>query len=202
MLNVYESTDLNRALAPVVDAFDSLEVPYYIGGSVASSFHGALRSTMDVDLSAQLTEAHLVPFLQAIEDQYYVSEAAAREAVRRKTSFNLLHNETSFKVDIFVSRQRDFDRSVYERIQRGELDDSHDPLTVMMPTPEDIILLKLEWYRLGNEVSERQWNDLTRLVEFHRDSLDMEYLLTWAMNLRVADLWQRLYEEVAAKYRD
>ena len=46
---------LIEALNPVAAAFRELGVKFYVGGSVASSFHGASRSTMDVDLVGKLT---------------------------------------------------------------------------------------------------------------------------------------------------
>lgn len=51
-----ETDDLVDALAPVVSALQKLEIRHYVAGSVASSFHGAARSTMDVDLVAEMTE--------------------------------------------------------------------------------------------------------------------------------------------------
>src|SRR5262245_5531084 len=44
-----EASELIQALRPVLDELNRLGVRYYIGGSVASSIHGAARSTLDVD---------------------------------------------------------------------------------------------------------------------------------------------------------
>ncbi|MBC8449572.1 MAG: hypothetical protein H8D78_17635, partial [Chloroflexi bacterium] len=38
----------------VVDALETLDVPYAIGGSLASALHGVMRATMDADLVADL----------------------------------------------------------------------------------------------------------------------------------------------------
>ena len=86
-----ELEELVDALLPVASALRKLGVRHYVGGSVASSFHGAARSTMDVDLVCELTEDGISPFIQSIGTDYYASETAMRDAVRRKGCFNLIH---------------------------------------------------------------------------------------------------------------
>ena len=49
-----ETDDLIAALSPVVAAFNDLKIPHYVGGSIASSIHGAIRSTMDIDLVCEM----------------------------------------------------------------------------------------------------------------------------------------------------
>jgi hypothetical protein len=62
------------------------------------------------------------------------------------------------KVDVFVARSGAYDRSVLSRVVRKSLDES--PREYDLATAEDVILRKLEWFRLGNEVSDRQWRDV------------------------------------------
>lgn len=188
-----EDDDLVLALGPVARAFHSLGVPFYVGGSVASSYHGAVRSTMDVDLVCELTDDQVARLLSQLGQDYYASEPAIREAIRRKSSFNLIHYSTSFKVDVFVSQQRPFDRQAMTRAQNGTLG-RNAALTVPFATAEDIIVIKLQWYRLGNETSERQWNDVSRLRALLGDSVDAEYLRQASQSVGVHDLLQRLLE--------
>ena len=58
--------------------------------------------------------------------------------------------------------------------------------------PEDVILFKLEWYRLGGETSERQWLDVQNVLKAQAERLDREYLAHWAAELGVLDLLERL----------
>ena len=136
------------ALEPVARLLQSRGIRYYIGGSVASSFHGAVRSTMDVDLVCELTEEDVPFLLKQLGDDYYASEPAIREAIRRKSCFKLIHLATSFKVDALVSRQRPFDLQTILRAQIGTLG-LEKTLAVPIATAEDIIIIKLEWYRLA-----------------------------------------------------
>lgn len=190
-------SELLQALLPVVDQLDRLGVRFCIGGSVASSVHGAARSTLDVDLGAELDEVAAVRLVAALQKEFYVSKQAVLDAVRRRSCFNLIHLATSFKVDVFVSKGRAFDRCVQDRAVRDSIGEG-GLLVAPIATAEDIILLKLEWYRLGNETSQRQWSDLTTVAKLQANRLDHDYLRFWANELGVADLAERLLSEVHA----
>jgi hypothetical protein len=57
---------------------------------------------------------------------------------------------------------------------------------------EDVLLAKLEWYRRGGEVSERQWTDVVGIVRVGSGALDVDYLRLWAVPLGVKDLLERV----------
>lgn len=190
-----EYDDLVAALSPVSAALTKLGIRHYVGGSVASSFHGASRSTMDVDIVADMTDAAVSEFLKCFDKDFYVSEAAIRDAIRRKSCFNLIHLPTSFKVDVFVSRQRPFDVAAMNRATVEHLGDSHS-LEIHVATAEDAIISKLEWYRKTNETSDRQWDDVSRLLKLLGDAADVEYLRQSAESVGVEDLLERLLSQV------
>lgn len=186
-----DQDDIVAALSPVVQAFRSLNVRHYIGGSVASSFHGATRSTMDVDVVAELNDQAITPFLALLGDDYYASESAIRNAVQQKTCFNLIHYPTSFKIDVFVSRDRSFDQDAMSRAVLGQIGSQID-IEILLASPEDTIISKLEWYRLGNETSERQWQDVSKVLTLLGEQADFSYLRHAAESVGVADLLERL----------
>ncbi len=192
---VTDYDDLVAALSPVSSALNTLGIRHYVGGSVASSFHGASRSTMDVDVVADMTESVVSEFLKCFDRDFYVSESAIRDAIRRKSCFNLIHLPTSFKVDVFVSRQRPFDVAAMNRATVELLGDSQS-LKIHVATAEDAIISKLEWYRKTNETSERQWDDVTRLLKLLGDRADLEYLKMSAESVGVQDLLERLLRAV------
>lgn len=186
-----ETDDLVAALTPVAAAFDSLGVRHYIGGSVASTMHGAIRSTMDVDVICDLRADQVDALLAAFGAEFYVSHAAVRQAVESRSCFNVIHLPTAYKVDVFVSRGRPFDVAAMERAIPLPLAEGREA-TVRVATPEDSIVAKLEWFRLGDETSERQWHDVSRLVALHGDALDLEHMHRMAASVGVADLLDRL----------
>ncbi len=186
-----EADDILAALAPVVAAFDGLGVRHYIGGSVASTMHGAIRSTMDVDVVCDLRADQVEAFLAAFGADVYVSQAAVRQAVEKRSCFNVIHLPTAYKVDVFVSRGRPFDVAAMERAIPLPLAAGRET-TVPVATPEDSIVAKLEWFRIGDETSERQWQDVSRLVALHGDVLDLAYMRRMAESVGVAYLLDRL----------
>ena len=186
-----ELQDLVDALKPVVDVLNEIAAPHYVGGSVASSFHGATRSTMDVDIVCVLSDVAVPVLVSRLSDRFYISESAVRDAVRRRSCFNLIFYANSFKVDVFVSRGRPFDIQSMQRARPHRLGDSPG-VDVPIATAEDVIISKLEWYRLTNETSQRQWEDVSRLKELLGDEIDRSYLQTAAQSVGVADLLEKL----------
>ena len=86
-----------RASLEVIRVLEDLDVPYLVGGSLASSFHGTPRSTNDVDLVADLRLAHVPLLAAALEADFYLDRDRIRSAVRSRSSFNIIFLETMFK---------------------------------------------------------------------------------------------------------
>jgi hypothetical protein len=180
----------------VVEVLDDLNVPYAIGGSLASSWHGVSRATFDSDIVAALELPHVRPFIDRLHHAFYVDEGAMREAIDRRRSFNLIHLETMFKVDIFIAKNRRFDRMQMANRRLHAVADE-PARSAYFASAEDTILAKLEWYRLGGEISDRQWQDVLGIVKAQGDRLDWAYLREQALGLSVADLLERLAGEQA-----
>ena len=178
----------------VVDALDSLEVPYLITGSLASALHGATRSTMDADIVAKLRAEHAEPFVQKLGEGFYADLDAVREAIRLKSSFNAIHLDSAFKVDIFVCGDRPFDQAQLERRALHQIFPTASR-TAYFATAEDLVLSKLEWFRLGGESSYRQWGDVLGVLRVQGTALDRAYLRQWAKELGLTDLLERALEE-------
>jgi hypothetical protein len=182
-----ESLDNLRVVREVTSAFDRLGIPYALGGSWASSFHGEPRSTFDADISVEPFSGLESALVASFGPDYYVSLEAVKEAVREARTFNVINTIAGFKVDVFVRKDTAFARSVMSR--RAPISVGDDPaLGLVMISAEDTILLKLEWYRLGGEISERQWLDILGVMRVQGDRLDRGYLDRWAIELGVADL--------------
>lgn len=185
-----------QATMLVIHALDQLEVPYVIGGSLASAVHGVMRATMDTDIVADLHLEHAQPLANALSQSFYADVEMIKDAIEHHSSFNLIHLETMFKVDVFIPKEREFDQL---QIRRGTSQIiATDPAEeALVATAEDTILAKLEWYRMGGEMSERQWRDILGIMKIQAENLDLPYLHKWADNLGVADLLQRALQQSA-----
>jgi hypothetical protein len=183
------ASQILAAIMPVIEALEELGVSYHIGGSVASSIYGILRATIDADLIADIRLEHVRPLVIRLQTDYYIDEDMIRDAIKRRSSFNLIHLETMLKVDVYIPKTRQFDQEELRRVQQEVLLEGTRPLNVA--SPEGTILNKLEWYRMGGEVSDRQWNDILGVLKVQGTHLDMTYLQRWAANLKVTDLLER-----------
>ena len=177
----------------VARALEQCGLRYVVGGSLASSVSGEPRSTLDVDLVVAIHAADVEPLLAALGDDFRADAEAVHRAVRR-SSVNVFHQATSTKVDLFVLGGSPLDEQALER--RVRLRVAADPERFLyVYTPEDILLQKLRWYRLGGEVSDRQWRDVLGIVTVQDRGLDEEYLRRGADLLAVAELIERALRE-------
>ena len=171
----------------VVEALEQLKLPYFVGGSLATAVHGVARATMDVDLLVDMQVDHVGLLAQQLGDDFFADVEMMEKAIRQGMSFNLIHKETMFKVDIFPKADRPFDQSQLNR--RISLPLAMDPeRRAFIASPEDNILAKLDWYRKGGEVSDRQWQDVINVIKIQGDRLDRDYLHQWALQLGVEKL--------------
>lgn len=191
------TSQILAAITPVVEALEQLGAPYHIGGSVASSIYGILRATIDVDLVADLRLEQVRPLVKQLEAAYYIDEDMIRDAIRHRSSFAVIHLDTMLKVDIFIPKSRLFDQEELRRVQQEVLAEGTRPFNVA--SPEGTILNKLEWYRMGGEVSDRQWNDILGVLKVQGTHLDMAYLQRWSASLNVTDLLERALVDAGLK---
>ncbi len=191
---MFLSSDELAVFRDVVGKLTTLGIPYALGGSLAASVHGYFRQTHDADITVEPFPGKEQRLVDSLGEAYYASLPAIEEAVRKRSSFNLIHNETAFKIDVFVRKDDPFELSAMLRRVAASLPESPDQ-PIILQSAEDLILFKLRWYRLGNEVSEKQWTDILNVLKIQAPRLDIAYLDHWAGQLGVADLLARARQE-------
>ena len=187
-------TDPIRVTLQVTSVLENLQIPYFIGGSLATAVHGVARATMDVDLIVELGAYQVSAFVNQLGEDFFVDNEMIETALHQGTSFNIIHKETMFKVDIFVGKDRPFDQSQFSRRVAYQLTDQAEE-RAYFASAEDNILAKLEWYRLGGEVSDRQWTDILNVIKIQGENLDSDYLQSWADQLGIGDLLNKALSE-------
>jgi hypothetical protein len=137
---------------------------------------------------------HIQPLVAALSKEFYADDEMMRDAIEHHSSFNLINLETAFKVDIFIRKSRAFDQMQLER-RRPSVIAINPEQKIYVVSPEDVILSKLEWYRMGGEVSDRQWRDILGVLKTRAGELDIDYLRKWAKELKVTDLLDRALKD-------
>jgi hypothetical protein len=182
-------------VARLARAFDDLAIRYVVGGSLASSLYGVPRATQDVDLVAEIELPLVEPLTNALAYEFYVDAGMIRDAIRRRASFNVVHLATMFKADVFIPRGDAWSHEELSRARGEQFDTPDGKVTIRFASAEDTLLHKLVWYRLGNQVSDRQWGDVLGVLKVQSGSLDCEYLEHWARLLNVSDLLSRARQQ-------
>jgi hypothetical protein len=191
------NAEIRIATEPLIRFFEANQIEYHIGGSVASSAHGIPRTTLDVDLVANIGTHHVEQMVQSLQSAYYIDASMIENAIKTESSFNLIHLETIIKIDVFILKKDAFDQQAMRRAVEGTLSMGEaEPFHVRFSSPEDIILHKLSWFRLGGEQSERQWKDILGVLNVQRDFLDYDYMHSWAKRKDVDDLLVQAISEV------
>lgn len=188
--------EIFAALRRVTETLDRLGIGYYVGGSIASSLYGVPRATNDADLVAAIREQDARPISEALAPDFYVDEDMILDAVRREGMFNVIHQETALKVDLYVLKRDAWHQEAFGRRRPDSLEEGARPF--LFGSAEDILLHKLVWFRMGGEVSERQWGDILGILRVQRGALDAEHLDRWSSVLAVADLLARARVEAAS----
>ena len=190
-----KNLDILAALHPVVLVLEKLAIPYYIGGSIASSMYGLARTTMDIDLVADVKLKHVASLRQELGKTYYIDQEMIKNAIHNSSSFNLIHLETVVKIDVFVFKDNPYHRSALERKTKDTFEEGDIKTEFYFSSPEDIIINKLQWYELGGKVSQRQWLDVLGVIKIQGDSLDKNYLQVWTKKLGIFDLLKNVFDE-------
>jgi hypothetical protein len=113
-----ESANILLVLKPFIKVLDKLSISYYIGGSLASSIYGLPRSTMDIDIVANIQSFHISHLKHNLESEFYIDEDMIKEAIDRLSSFNLIHLETAMKIDVFIQKRDSYQDSALNRKQK------------------------------------------------------------------------------------
>ncbi|MEM6393059.1 MAG: hypothetical protein AAF797_09825 [Planctomycetota bacterium] len=182
------------AIQPVINALVDLDEPYYVGGSFASIIYGEVRATLDADLVVDLRLESISKLIDRLGSDYYTSREMIHWAIKHQRAFNVIHQATGFKIDLFTLKDTAYDAEAFGRRKMIAVTPPPDPVRWYFATPEDTVLHKLLWYRMGEE--SRQWKDIRGVLLTQWPHLDHGYLRDWAQHLEVTDLFDEALKEI------
>lgn len=165
------------AVLEILDILDRGKIKYMISGSVASMFYSKPRMTHDIDLVVDIRPKSALLLYKEVIGEYYISEEGINDALANKTMFNLIHNDTGFKIDCWILTDSEFDISRFARRQKHKVDDRE----FYFSTPEDILLIKLVW--LKESGYKKHSKDISDLLRLFPGKLDFAYIWSWIGNL-------------------
>jgi hypothetical protein len=178
------------------DFFESEGIHYRVVGSMASMAYGEPRFTNDVDIVAELTLDKVPALCKAFAaPDFYVSEQAVRDAVQRQFQFKIIHPSSGLKVDVIVSPTTEFTQTEKTRIKRIT---SEGEYSVWFGSPEDVLLNKLVYFKLGGGESQKHLRDVGGMLKLLDKNLDSDYVTCWAKKLDVHSEWELVLKRLKA----
>jgi len=187
-----EQGDLLRKMA---ETFDKLAIRYVVVGSTASIIYGESRNTNDIDVVMELPPEKIDAFCAEFpQSEYYLSQPAVESAVRKQFQFNIIHPTSGFKVDCFVAGGGEFDQAQLQRAVR--LPRRDEGYIVAFASPEDVIIKKLEYFRLGE--SEKHVRDILSMLKISGDQIDRQYIAEWSSRLNLHQVWEEILARLEA----
>ena len=183
--------EIVEALLPFLQALDRFGIPYYVGGSVASSYYGSWRRTQDIDVILAIRPDQIRALAQYLTQDYAIDADAWIDSFRYGQPFNIFFQQTFTKIDV-MPLQTAHRQEEARRAQPRSLFAGTPP--IRLSSAEDTIVAKLKWYQaMGG--SKRQWADILGVMRNQQPNLDLRYLRTWADTLGVrAELEQALVD--------
>ncbi len=182
-------------LQKIVEVFERLQIPYLVTGAVAAMAYGEPRLTNDIDIVAVVDEHHITGLLEAFPpDEFYISEDMIREAISRKSQFNIIHPASGLKVDVMIKQDTPFDKSRFSRAKRIYPAESYQ---ANFASPEDVIIKKMEYYKEGD--SEKHLRDITGILKISGEDVDKDYISKWAQRLGLTEIWNAVQRRLSEK---
>ena len=175
---------IGELLRRVTAALDAHGVPYMLTGSLASSMYGVPRATNDIDIVVAPTRDQLLSIVTLFQRTgLTVTTEAALSALRNNTQFNVIDFPRGLKVDLILRKDRPFNLTEFDRREKHEV----EGMSLSIATPEDVLLAKLEWARIGE--SERQLIDAAGILKVQGEVLDLAYIQQWVDRLGLEAQW-------------
>jgi len=187
-----EQSELMRL---VIQALETIKIPYMITGSHASAYYGEPRFTRDIDIVADMRPGQVEDFITYFPpDEFYCDKEMIETEINTHGQFNIIHTASGVKIDIILTKQTPFSQTEFARRNRRAVFPDQD---AYFASAEDVIIKKMEYYREGG--SEKHLRDITSILKISEDSVDRDYITDWAKRLDLTEIWDAIQERLNQK---
>jgi hypothetical protein len=183
-------------LRRAIRELDDQGIPWMLVGSYATSAWGEARFTQDIDIVIDLQPDQVGPLCAAFSgDEFYVSEPAARDALRTRKQFSVIHPESGNKIDFMIPRRDEWGQSQLSRRQHCEIQPG---VKVWISSPEDVIISKMRYYKVGG--SDKHLRDSAGVLVIQGEQIDRDYIQHWAEYFALMEIWNAILKRVNEVY--
>ena len=157
--------------------FEKQSISYMLSGSVAMSLYTQPRFTRDYDFVVNLKPEHINELLKNFREGYYLNDESIKEAIRKKSMFNIIDHKSGYKADFVILNDEPFRQTEFRRQKKMKFLD----MIISVVSPEDLLLSKLIW--IQEIQSGVQMEDIKLLSEV--EGLDWDYIKNWITELNL-----------------
>ncbi|HEX6169374.1 MAG TPA: hypothetical protein VFZ33_06745 [Chitinophagaceae bacterium] len=164
-------------LRVLIGFFEKQNISYMLSGSVAMSLYTQPRFTRDYDFVVNLKPEHINELLKNFKEGYYLNDESVKEAIRKKSMFNIIDHKSGYKADFVILSDEPFRQTEFRRQKKMKFLE----MIISVVSPEDLLLSKIIW--IQEIQSGVQMEDIKLLSEV--EGLDWNYINSWIKELNL-----------------
>jgi hypothetical protein len=172
----------------IINSLNNNNIPYMLTGGLAVTVWGRARSTLDIDIVLDVKKDDIKKLVGAFQEDFFIDEEAVKMALDKKLSFNAIDRETNTTIDCYLVGNNEYEA---ERFRRRIVKNIVG-VKVDVISPEDLILIKLQWYK--NSGSTRHLEDAESILKI--TEVDLEYIKKWAERQETIEILENLSEKI------
>ncbi|MFN7561480.1 MAG: hypothetical protein ACK5TH_06855 [Prosthecobacter sp.] len=170
MKDGYEATRI------VVETLNRCNTPHMVVGGISSNAYGIPRSTKDADIVLAVDGKGLFAMAAELGPEFLLDDQASFEMVTGTLRYHLRVPSIAFEVELFLLSSDPHDQARFER--RRTARSNQIGADIMIPTAEDVIIMKLRWAMIAKRDKDR--DDVRNVIAVQGDdALDWGYIHHW-----------------------
>ena len=170
MKDGYEATRLT------IEALSRLEIPYMVVGALSTNAYGIPRSTKDADIVLAVDPRSLFGLPNELGPEFALDPQGSFELVTATTRYHLRVPSIAFEIELFLLSSDPHDQARFAR--RRSIHSQQIGTEVMVPAPEDVIIMKLRWALIAKRPKDT--DDVRDVIAVQGDeAFDWDYIHHW-----------------------